>query len=152
MIARDVLVQVPSLTGAGRAWTVVLRGTPFKDGELWVCDCPAWPKAKDCKHVELAKAASRLLDKCQQQHGTNSGTLCARCLVAVLALAKRKTARNYEPKGTGGAAQTRALRRMLATKKLARSKDPVGDMTRWLEARDDGSKQTTTATPTKDGQ
>ncbi len=134
MIPYGAKVRVPSLSNAkGGDWTVSRAVARFGTDPLLSCDCPSHNRKREgCKHVELVRAADRLMDKCTETHGGNGQQLCLSCLVAVLALTKRKLARDYEPKGSDHHADLRALAKFLGTKKVASGKDPLGLVREWV--------------------
>ena len=87
MIHNDARIIVPSSTGKG-VWVVSRKAWT----ETLVCDCPSYGrKRRDaCKHTDLVVAADRLVDRCRHLHAGPTDGICRSCLVAFMAVAKRK--------------------------------------------------------------
>ena len=87
-------IFIPSFTTAGQKYIVALD---TKTGEPR-CECPAFRKARPCKHVRLFETVRYALRTCTEAHFTDPDVLCPTCLATLLVAFIKKHAPKKEKK------------------------------------------------------
>jgi len=79
-------LKIPSFSIDHKTYIVAPQGVTM---ELR-CDCPAFRKARPCKHVRVYRSVEHAVKRCQSAHRMAGDAICATCVASLLVAIARK--------------------------------------------------------------